>query len=113
MLFDRRTDVGGRTGDVITQTDAQYFCPGGRTRRRLRKHLFIGPHDQRRPLAPYRLRLRPPASGAITLYIDGVQDATQANTAAWNWPPAQPIELGRLHDGYWRIFNGSMDDVRI
>jgi hypothetical protein len=114
MLFDRRTDVGGRTGDVITQTDAgnifvQADGPGDgyantfssvRTINDGLWHHIAYVYDQS-------------ASGAITLYIDGVQDATQANSAAWNWPPAQPIELGRSHDGYWRIFNGSMDDVRV
>jgi len=114
MLFDRRTDVGGRTGDVITQTDAgnifvQADGPGDgyantfssvRTINDGLWHHVAYVYDQS-------------ASGAITLYIDGVQDATQANSAAWNWPPAQPIELGRSHDGYWRIFNGSMDDVRV
>lgn len=114
MLFDRRTDVGGRTGDVIVQTDTgnifvQADGPGtgyANTFSSVRTindglwHHIAYVYDQS-------------SSGAITLYIDGTQDATQANSAAWNWPPAQPIELGRSHDGYWRIFNGSMDDVRI
>jgi hypothetical protein len=113
MLFDRRTDVGGRTGDVIVQTDtgnifvqAAAGGPYANTFSSVRTindglwHHIAYVYDQS-------------ASGAITLYIDGTQDATQANSSAWNWPPAQPIELGRSHDGYWRIFNGSMDDVRI
>jgi len=53
------------------------------------------------------------ASGAISIYIDGVLDTTHANGAAWSWPVGQRIELGRSHDGWWRKFNGQMDDVRI
>jgi hypothetical protein len=113
MLFDRRTDVGGRTGDVITQTDAGNIfvqAAGGagnvnvlQTTRTINDglwHHIAYVYDQS-------------SSGSITLYIDGVQDATQANSGPWSWPPAQPIELGRSHDGFWRIFNGSMDDVRV
>jgi hypothetical protein len=113
MLFDRRTDVGGRNGDVIVQTDAgnifvQAVGAGTaannfQTTRTINDglwHHIAYVYDQS-------------SSGSITLYIDGVQDATQANSVSWSWPPAQPIELGRSHDGYWRIFNGSMDDVRV
>jgi len=113
ILFDRRTDVGGRQGDVIVQTDTGNIvvqAAGGgahvnsfqstRTINDGLWHHIAYVYDQS-------------ASGAITLFIDGVQDATQVNSAGWNWPPAQPIELGRSHDGYWRIFNGSMDDVRV
>jgi hypothetical protein len=113
ILFDRRTDVGGRQGDVIVQTDTGNIfvqaAAGGahvnsfqstRTINDGLWHHIAYVYDQN-------------ASGAITLFIDGVQDATQVNSAGWNWPPAQPIELGRSHDGYWRIYNGSMDDVRV
>ncbi len=113
MLYDRRTDVGGRNGDVIVQTDAGNIFvqavgagTGANSFSSTRTindglwHHIAYVYDQS-------------SSGSITLYIDGVQDATQANTTSWSWPPAQPIELGRSHDGYWRVFNGSMDDVRV
>jgi hypothetical protein len=53
------------------------------------------------------------AAGSITIYIDGVLAATNPNTAAWSWPAAQRIEIGRSHDGYWRRFDGFLDDIRI
>ena len=54
------------------------------------------------------------ASGSITVYVDGVQDATNPNTQAWAWPPApRPILLGASPDSYWRPFVGSMDDFQI
>lgn len=53
------------------------------------------------------------ASGAITIYLDGVLQGSQANTAAWSWPATQQIELGRSHDGYWKRYDGLMDDFRI
>lgn len=53
------------------------------------------------------------ASGVVSIYIDGMPAGSQANTAAWSWPTSQQIEIGRSHDGYWRRFDGLMDDFRI
>jgi autotransporter-associated beta strand protein len=53
------------------------------------------------------------ASGAVTVYVDGLLVGSQANTAAWSWPATQQIELGRSHDTYWQEYNGQMDDFRI
>jgi hypothetical protein len=53
------------------------------------------------------------ATGSITFFIDGVQDRSQANAAAWSWTPTQPIELGKSHDSFWRAFDGYLDDFRI
>jgi hypothetical protein len=53
------------------------------------------------------------AGGFTTIYIDGVQSMTQAPTRPWSWDPAQRIELGRSHDGFWRVYDGFMDDFRI
>ena len=113
ILFDRRTDVGGRQGDVIVQTDTGNIfvqaAAGGTHVNSFSSTATINDGNWHHVAYVYDQS----ATGGITLFIDGVQDATQANTAPWNWAPAQPIELGRSHDGYWRIFNGSMDDVRV
>src|ERR1022692_964746 len=56
------------------------------------------------------------AFGGVTLYVDGALDSSAINTAPWSWPVGQLIELGRdtLYDGgYWRNYNGLMDDCRI
>ena len=53
------------------------------------------------------------ASGSVTVYIDGVNVGSQANTAAWSWPATQQMELGRSHDTYWQEYLGLMDDFRI
>jgi hypothetical protein len=53
------------------------------------------------------------ASGSVTLYVDAAVAGSQANTAAWSWPAAQQIELGRSHDTYWQEYVGQMDDFRI
>jgi len=53
------------------------------------------------------------ASGAVTVYVDGVQVGNQANTSAWSWDANQQIEMGRSHDPYWQAYNGDMDDFRI
>jgi Concanavalin A-like lectin/glucanases superfamily/Immunoglobulin domain len=53
------------------------------------------------------------ASGSVAIYIDGVLNGSSPNTAAWSWPTAQPVELGRSHDGYWKRYDGQLDDFRI
>jgi hypothetical protein len=55
-------------------------------------------------------------SGNVTLYVDGTLDTSVLNTAAWSWPVGQVMELGRdtrYDGGYWRNYNGFMDDFRI
>jgi hypothetical protein len=51
-------------------------------------------------------------TGTIDIYVDGSLTASQVNSAAWSWPAAQDIELGRSHDGYWKLYTGDMDDFR-
>jgi hypothetical protein len=53
------------------------------------------------------------ASGSIEIFVDGISQGAQPNTAAWSWPATQQIELGRSHDGYWKRYDGQMDDFRI
>ena len=51
--------------------------------------------------------------GGISLFIDGVLDTTNANSAAWSWTASQRWELGLSHDTYWYRYDGWMDDFRI
>jgi hypothetical protein len=53
------------------------------------------------------------SSGSIAIYIDGVLNASHANSGSWVWKTNQQIELGRSHDSYWRRLDGALDDVRI
>jgi hypothetical protein len=56
------------------------------------------------------------ALGGVTMFIDGAQDSSAFNSQAWFWPEGQVFELGRdtLYDGgYWRNYDGQMDDFRI
>jgi hypothetical protein len=55
------------------------------------------------------------SAGGISCYIDGALDSQGFNTTAWFWTPTATIELGQdFNDGgYWRNFQGSMDDVRM
>jgi hypothetical protein len=107
MLFDRRSS----RGDVIVQADdGSIFVQandGGGTVNAFKTtgtvsddlwHNIAYVYDQ---------------TGATTVYIDGVQSGSQVTTRPWSWDPAQQIELGRSHDGYWHAFNGEMDDFRI
>jgi len=105
MLFDRRTD----NGTVITLDDAGAIfmqCSGGANSLATgylpdnNWHLVAVTYDQS-------------ASGSISIYIDGTLAGFNPNTSAWSWPTTQGIELGRSHDGYWKRYDGQLDDFRI
>ncbi len=105
MLMDRRTG----SGTVITLNDAGNIfvqCSGGAN------SLVAGylPDDLWHHVA---VTYDQSASGSVAIYIDGVFNTSNPNTAAWSWPAGQPIELGRSHDGYWKRYDGLMDDFRI
>jgi hypothetical protein len=54
------------------------------------------------------------ASGSQLVYIDGQQEGSLGNLAAWSWQPGQEIELGLSHDtNSYQAYNGLLDDVRI
>src|SRR5882762_3127479 len=109
ILFDRRGD----DGDVITLTDAgtifvQAHAGGGPA------NSFSGSAVINNDLChPVAYVYDQSASGAISIFIDGVLDASQANSQAWSWPSTQPIRLGSSDDSNWRTFVGLMDDVQI
>jgi len=105
MLMDRRTGAG--TVIVLSDAGAIWLqCAGGANSYSAGYvvddawHHVAVTYDQS-------------ASGAITIYVDGVLQGSQPNTAAWSWPATQQIELGRSHDGWWRRYDGLMDDFRI
>jgi hypothetical protein len=52
-------------------------------------------------------------SGGCALYIDGVLDITNANTAAWTATVGAPLQLGFTTGGTLRAYNGLLDDVRV
>lgn len=105
MLVDRRTG----SGTVIVLNDAGAIfiqCSGGAN------SFSAGylPDDLWHHVA---VTYDQSASGSISIYIDGTLAMSNPNTAAWSWPAQQQIELGRSHDGYWKRYDGLMDDFRI
>lgn len=105
MLMDRRTT----SGTVIVLNDAGNIfvqCSGGANSFAAgyvpddNWHLVAVTYDQS-------------ATGNLEIFVDGVSQGAQANTAAWAWPTTQQIEIGRSHDAYWKALNGQMDDFRI
>jgi len=105
ILFDRRTG----SGTVIVLNDAGSIfvqCAGGANSSSvgylpdLRWHHVAVTYDQS-------------ASGVVEIYIDGFLSSQNPNAAAWSWPTAQQIELGRSHDSYWKRYDGELDDFRI
>jgi hypothetical protein len=114
ILVDRRAlgDAGG--GDVIVLKDdgsifVQAETPPGRTSANSFSVGYL-PDDLWHHVAYVYDQ---GVNGFISIYIDGVLATSNPNTTAWAWAPAQPIEIGRSHDAYWKRFEGVLDDFRI
>lgn len=109
ILVDRRTS----DGDVITLTDGGNIFVQARTNY-ANANVFSGIavlNDNAWHHVAYVYDQS--ATGSISIYVDGVLDASQPNSQAWDWPANQQIELGSSHDTYWRAFVGLMDDFQI
>ncbi len=109
ILFDRRTS----DGDVITLTDGGNIFVQARTNY-ANANVFSGTavlNDNAWHHVAYVYDQS--TAGGIWIYVDGVLDASQGNSQAWDWPANQQIELGSSHDAYWRVFVGLMDDFQI
>lgn len=109
MLIDRRTSGTGAQGTVIALNDSgalEVQCAGGAN------SFSVGylPDNNWHHVA---VSYDQSASGAIAVYIDGILQLSNPNSSAWSWSASQEIELGRSHDGYWKRFDGQMDDFRI
>ena len=105
IIFDRRTTSGA----VIVLNDAGNIfvqCSGGAN------SLAVGylPDGLWHNVA---VTYDQSASGGVSIYVDGVLTGSSPNTAAWSWPVAQQVELGRSHDSYWKRYDGQLDDFRI
>lgn len=104
MLIDRRPGSGDvivlfDNGTIFVQPEWMYSQAGTRAVNDDKWHHVAYVYDQS-------------ASGYVTVYIDGTQEFSVANPRAWSWG-SQQIELGRSHDGYWKVYHGLLDDVRI
>jgi len=105
ILVDRRTS----SGTVIALDDAGAIfiqCAGG-------ANTFFAGYLPDTLWHHVAVTYDQAAAGNIEIYVDGVFTGAQANTSAWSWPTAQPIEIGRSHDAYWKRYDGQMDDFRI
>jgi hypothetical protein len=48
-----------------------------------------------------------------TVYVDGVLDSDALYDLTGSWPTFRNLMFGSSWDGYWKRFNGYMDDIRI
>jgi hypothetical protein len=53
-----------------------------------------------------------PTTGFASIFIDGAQEVSVANTRGWTWPAAAALELGRSHEAAFRKYQGLLDDFR-
>src|SRR6185436_11056203 len=97
MLIDRRES----SGDVITLTDSGTLFVQAREGFQ-NKNAFAGTallNDNQWHHVAYVYDQT--AEGSVSLYVDGVLDATQVNSAAWTWEPTRAFEFGSSHDPFW------------
>lgn len=105
ILMDRRTT----NGTVIALDDAGAIfvqCAGGANSLATG---YLPDNNWHHVAVTYDQSL----TGVIEIYVDGALALSQVNTTNWSWPTTQQIELGRSHDGYWKRYDGQMDDFRI
>jgi hypothetical protein len=105
IIFDRRTDQGivitlNDGGAIFVQSAANVNTATAGYLPDDNWHFVAVTYDQA-------------SSGSIQIYVDGALAGVGFNAAAWSWPTTQPIELGRSHDGYWKRYDGKLDDFRI
>lgn len=106
MLFDWRTGDGNA---FVLSDDGTFFAQASFNRLQLRSTSLLTNNVWYHVAVTYD----GDAAGGGTLYVNGVQEAANLNTGPWAWPVGAEIQLGLARDGYWRTFNGQMDDVRM
>lgn len=105
MLFDRRTDEG--TVIVLDDAGAIFIqCANGANSFAVG---YLPDGNWHHVAVTYNQEV----NGNIEIYVDGLFAGSQVNSTPWIWPTNQPIEIGRSHDGYWKRFDGHLDDFRI
>jgi hypothetical protein len=107
MLFDRRTGSGTV---LVQQDDGRLFVQSAPTAANSFRSTATVSDNKWHHIA---MTFDQSAGGSVTLYVDGALDTSNPNSSEWAWPAGQQIELGRSHDGYWKRFNGFIDDFRI
>lgn len=114
ILFDRRALGNAGGGDVLLLKDdgsigVQAETPPGRTSANTFSAGYLPDDIWHHVAYVYDQSL----SGSIALYVDGILQAENFNITNWQWAASQPLEIGRSHDGYWKRFEGFMDDFRV
>lgn len=109
ILFDRRST----RGDVIVLSDdGRLFVQALSAPGQVRNSFFSNQSVADNLWHCIAYAYDQTATGATSIYIDGVLDRTQANTATWSWDSTRGIELGSSHDPFWKRFTGDLDDFR-
>jgi hypothetical protein len=106
MLFDRRLTSGAVI--VLNDAGAIFFQGQAGSRNSLTAGYLVD--DLWHHVA---VTYGQTTSDSISIYIDGALNGSVQVTNAWSWPVAQQIEIGKSHDGYWKRFDGQIDDFRI
>lgn len=106
MLFDRRTTNGVC---IILKDSGAIFWQGSGGRRNSFETGYLPDNNWHHVAITYGQNV----DDLLLCYIDGALSSTTTVTNGWTWPPTQQIEIGKSHDGYWKKFNGQMDDFRM
>lgn len=106
MLFDRRTTNGAV---IVLHDDGSIFWQGQGGSR----NTFNGGYVPDTLWHHVAVTYGRTVNDTISIYVDAALAASVTVTNGWSWPAGQQIELGASHDGYWKKFNGLLDDFRL
>ena len=110
MLLDRRDTGGGGSGTIIAlKDDGTLFFQANPTG----ANPFSSAHTVNDGLWHHvAVTYGQNVGDNVTIYVDGIFSAQSGNAKAWWWPSATSLLLGKSRDTYWKMLNGSFDDVR-
>jgi hypothetical protein len=113
VIFHRRPG-GGAGGFVIVQEDNGTLAVQGANN--IVPNLFTTASVSDNQWHHIAVAYDQTLTGFCAIYVDGALNISNANVAAWTWTAGATMQFGRdtLFDGgYWRTYNGALDDLRI
>lgn len=110
MIMDRRETGGSGSGTVIVVQDdgTLYFQANPSGANPFGSAAVVNDNLWHHVAVTYGQNV----GDIVVIYVDGVMSGSGANAKAWWWPTGMNMLLGKSRDPYWKLLNGSLNDVR-